>query len=122
MTITVTMTKIIAVIVMVIVMVGAFAPSAFAQGRFLPCKATECTLADFITFIKNVITFLLQIIIPLGVIMIVWGGFVIMTAGGNPGKVDSGKKIITAAVIGIAIAFGSWLIVTTINRILTGFF
>ncbi|KKU75857.1 MAG: hypothetical protein UY02_C0041G0011, partial [Candidatus Giovannonibacteria bacterium GW2011_GWB1_47_6b] len=49
---------------------------------------------------------------------IVWGGFVIMTAGGSEEKVKKGKGIITASVIGLAILFGSWLIVTVITTFL----
>ena len=62
-----------------------------------------------------------MIAIPLGVLFVAYGGFVIMTAGGSEEKVKKGKQVITAAVIGIAIAFGSWLIIFTVNQILKGF-
>jgi hypothetical protein len=84
-----------------------------------PTAPGACNIAAFITWIRQIIQFLLIIAIPIGVIFIVYGGFVIMTAGGSEEKVKSGRKIITASVIGVAIAFGAWLIITTINRILT---
>jgi len=58
--------------------------------------------------------------------MIAWGGIVIMTAGGSigteksPSRVSKGKKIITTAVIGIAIALGAWLVINAIFLALTG--
>jgi hypothetical protein len=45
------------------------------------------------------------------VIMILYGGFTWMTAGGNEEKVEKAKKIITAAVIGLVIILVAWAIV-----------
>jgi len=102
------------------------ANSALAQGSpFIgkcdpskPPGAGGCGIPEFIAFVKNVINYLFVIAIPLAVIFIVWGGFVIMTAGGSEEKVKKGKGIITASVIGLAILFGSWLIVTVITTFL----
>ena len=99
---------------------------ALAQGSpFIKCDpalppgaAGGCGIPEFIAFVKNVINYLFVIAIPLAVIFIVWGGFVIMTAGGSEEKVKKGKGIITASVIGLAILFGSWLIVTVITTFL----
>ena len=80
-----------------------------------------CDLYDFLIFIRKVIEFLLWIAIPIGVAFIAYGAFVIMTAGGSEEKFKKGKGIITAAIIGVAIGLASWLIVTTVNKILTGY-
>lgn len=86
-------------------------------------KSTQpCNITAFIKWIKQLINVLLTIAIPIGVIFVVWGAFVIITAGGSEDRVRKGKDVITAAVIGIAIAFGAWLIITTVNKILTGGF
>ncbi len=82
-------------------------------------KSTQpCDIAAFITWIKELINTLLIIVIPIGIIFIIYGAFVIMTAGGSEDKAKKGKDIITAAVIGVAVSFGAWLIVTTIKQIL----
>lgn len=115
------------------VIVTAFAaPPAFAQEQprtFLgvPCNPTllpkepgACNLVTFLEFLRNIINFLLTLAIPLAVGFIAWGAFVIITAGGSEEKVKKGRGIITAAVVGIAIALGSWLIITTFQNILKG--
>ncbi len=101
------------------------ANSALAQGGpFINCDASKppgaggCGIPEFVAFVKNIINYLFVIAIPLAVIFIVWGGFVIMTAGGSEEKVKKGKGVITASVIGLAILFGSWLIVTVITTFL----
>ncbi|OGY63003.1 MAG: hypothetical protein A2745_03020 [Candidatus Harrisonbacteria bacterium RIFCSPHIGHO2_01_FULL_44_13] len=108
----------------------SFANLAFAQGSLIPCKpqlvggelVDKCTFADLVTLVRNVIDWFLTFVIPLAAVFIIYGGFVIMFAGGDPGKAKKGREIITAAVIGIAIAMGTWLIVTTAEKILKGLF
>lgn len=93
-------------------------------GTEIPCDPAQppnqggCGIDDFILLVKVVIGFLQVIIIPLAVGFIVWGGFVIMTAGGSEERVKQGKKIITAAVIGIVISLGAYLLITAFNFIL----
>lgn len=77
-----------------------------------------CNIVAFINWIKSLINTLLIIVIPIGVIFIIYGAFVIMTAGGSEDKAKKGKDIITAAAIGVAISFGAWLLVTTVKEIL----
>ncbi|GEM_PF-1294568 len=79
-----------------------------------------CDIPAFITWVRQVIRFLLTVAIPLGIVFVSWGGFVIMTAGGSDEKVKKGKDIVLASVIGIAIALAAWLIVITVDKILRG--
>ena len=81
-----------------------------------PSQEGACGADKLIILAKNFIKFLLYITIPLAAIMIVWGGFIIMTAGGSEEKVKKGKTIITGTVIGVAIALGAWLIISTITK------
>lgn len=76
--------------------------------------ATPCDVSAAVEFLKKIINFMLIGIVPLASLFIIWGGFVMLTSGGSGTKFEQGKKIITAAVIGLAIAFGSYLIVNTI--------
>ncbi|KKW32586.1 MAG: hypothetical protein UY76_C0023G0001, partial [Candidatus Uhrbacteria bacterium GW2011_GWA2_52_8d] len=46
------------------------------------------------------------------VVFIVYGGFVYMTAGGNPERLKKAKGIITNAIIGLLIVFASFAIVS----------
>jgi hypothetical protein len=48
-------------------------------------------------------------------IMIIIGGFMFATAGGEENKVDRGKAIITQSIFGLIIAFFSYMIVVFIQ-------
>jgi len=67
--------------------------------------------------VQGIINFILLIIIPpIAVLMFVAGGVALFQAGQNVEKARLAKNILTTAVIGLVIIYGSWLI---INSILT---
>lgn len=70
---------------------------------------TTKTLQDTIISVVNWVLALLGLI---AVIMILYGGFTWLTAGGNEEKVASAKKIISAAIIGLIIVLLAYAIVT----------
>jgi type IV secretory pathway VirB2 component (pilin) len=53
--------------------------------------------------INRFITWFTQIALALVVVCIIIGGFLFITAGGDTGKVDSAKKFITFAVVGLIV-------------------
>jgi len=69
---------------------------------------------------------ILNIIIPLLIIgaaiillfVLIWGAFLILTAGGNPEKIKSAKQLFTFAIIGFIIVISSLIIVKLIGTIL----
>lgn len=69
--------------------------------------------------IGNIIRYALGFIGVILVVMIVYGGFVWMTAAGNPEKVDKAKKILINAVVGLIIILMSWGITTFIITSIT---
>ena len=78
-----------------------------------------CGISEFVILIKGIIDYLLTIIVPsIAILMFVWAGFVIMTAGGSTAHFEKGKKIIVAALVGVIIALGVWLIIHGIYQIL----
>lgn len=85
-----------------------------------PRGEPRCDLCDLLDLGKHVIEWLVQIALVLAVVFIIWGGFIIMTAGGNVEKVTQGRKTMTIALVGVAIILGSWLIIGTLLNILTG--
>jgi len=89
----------------------------------VPCGTSTtppCTWCHLGQLIKNIIDFLMYIVIPLAAVMIVVGGIMIMTAGSSTERVAKGKEIVTAAVVGLLIALLSWLIIDMIIKLLTG--
>lgn len=79
-----------------------------------------CDADDFLEVVRHVIIEILKILLIVAPIMIAAGGIMIMTAAGSESRVGTGKKIITAAVIGIAIGLGSYLIIEAIYIALKG--
>ncbi len=63
--------------------------------------------STIITIINNILNYLIYISVPILAIMILVGGFQILTARGMPAKITSGKQTITYAVIGFAIVLVS---------------
>jgi len=72
--------------------------------------------ADLKATVVNIITFVLGLLGLIAVIMILYGGFTWLTAGGNEDKIDSAKKIISAAAIGLVVVLISWAIVTFVIK------
>jgi hypothetical protein len=56
----------------------------------------------------------------LAVLMMIVGAFYLITATGDPERVNTGKKIITWTIIGIIVLFLSTQIITLIENILKG--
>ena len=62
---------------------------------------------------------MLYLVFPLATIGIIIGGFNIMLAAGSSSRVQTGKKYITAAVVGILIALLAWTILDTILKVIS---
>lgn len=60
--------------------------------------------------IKSIIQVILGFLGVIAVLIILWGGFVWMTAGGEPDKVDKAKKMIYSGIIGLVIIFAAYAI------------
>ncbi|MEW5908048.1 MAG: pilin [Patescibacteria group bacterium] len=79
----------------------------------------RCTVCHLFVGIHNIMELLLfGIATPLAVLVILYGGFMLLTSAGSEEKVRKGKNAIWMAIMGIIIAFAGWLIVDTILRAL----
>ncbi len=84
-------------------------------------ETDPCNLCHLSVLLKRVIDFaLVNILFPLAILMTVIGALILLTAGGDPAKVNRGKKVITTVILGLIIALAGWLIVDTIIGFLTG--
>jgi hypothetical protein len=72
--------------------------------------------ADLKQTVINVISFVLGLLGLIAVIMILYGGFIWLTAGGNEDKVGSAKKIISSAIIGLIVILLAWAIVNFVVK------
>lgn len=92
-----------------------------AAGR-VPCGGTGeplCNLCDLVSLGNNIVDFLLfKLALPLVVLTIIFAGIEFLSANGNSGKIEAGKKALRMAVLGLLIAFSAWLIVDFVLGIL----
>ncbi len=76
-----------------------------------------CNQCDLLKLLKNLIDFVLVgLMPPAAAILFVWGGFLILMGGANPGLISKGKDIFWNTAIGVAIILASWLITNSIIR------
>lgn len=69
--------------------------------------------------LQNIIGYLIMIGAPILAIMVIYGGFLILTAGDSPEKVKSGKDVIFWAAVGYIIVLSSWGVLYIIGQIIT---
>lgn len=89
--------------------------SIASAAGIVPCGGVDCNICHLFQGVSNIIDFLLKnIAFPLGVVAILYGGFMMMTSGGSEERVKKGRTALEFAVYGIIIAFAGWLIIDTI--------
>jgi hypothetical protein len=72
-----------------------------------------CKLCDLFVIIDNIVDFILiDIVPPIAVTAFVIGGVYFFMSRGNPQSVSKAKSVLTAAVIGLLLVYGSFLIVS----------
>ncbi len=81
--------------------------------------ATGLTSTDVRTTIARVINVFLGLLGVLAVVLIIYAGFIWMTAGGNEEKVTKAKQFIINAIIGLAIILSAYAIVSFVINKLT---
>ncbi len=78
-----------------------------------------CQLCHIFVMFDNIIDFLLvpsgsnafPPVLLIALVMIVIGGVMYFFSGGNPGTLETAKKLLTSVIIGLVIVYGAWLIV-----------
>ncbi len=101
--------------------------ASIAHATLVPCgiglgagdqgPVKECTVCDFFVLINNILKFLVEsVALPVGIIVLIYGGIMMVTSVGSEDKIKKGKNAIWQAVWGMLITFGAWLIVDTIIK------
>lgn len=71
---------------------------------------------DIRAIVFSIINIFLGFLGIVAIIIILYGGYVYMTSAGDPGKIETAKKILINGAIGLAIIFFSWAIVMFVFR------
>lgn len=72
-------------------------------------------LSDISTYFGNILTAIIPLIGLVSFVMILVGGFSILTSAGNPEGIKKGTQTITLSVAGLALAVISWLVLVLIE-------
>lgn len=107
--------------------VAVVAPLALATPAFAQAEPTAFSIesvgsklglggADLKTTVLNIIQLLLGLMTLIAVALIIYAGFVWLTAAGNEENVEKAKRIISAAVVGLIIVLLAWAIVIFVAR------
>ncbi len=71
---------------------------------------------SFTEIAGKVLNFLLSVVGVIAIITLIFGGFTYLTAAGDEGRAETGKKIVTYAVIAIAVALSALVLVTQVTK------
>lgn len=66
---------------------------------------------DLISDMNKIINVVIGVLGVVAVAVVIYGGFLFLTAQGDPGKIKKGKDSITWGIIGLIIALLSWSII-----------
>lgn len=85
--------------------------AAHAISYIDPAQSLGLGTADLKTTVVNIINWVLGLLGIIAVVMILYGGFVWLTASGNEENVTKAKNVLSAAIIGLVIILLAWAIV-----------
>ena len=67
---------------------------------------------------NNLLTIFFSVAVAAAAVFLAWGGFIYMSAAGNPRQMESGKSAIVNAIVGLAIVFSARVIATMVQSAL----
>lgn len=79
--------------------------------------ATASALSCFSGYFGNVLLTMIPLIGLISFIMILVGGFTILTSGGNPEGIKKGGQTITYAIAGLVLSIIAWLVLVFIEQV-----
>ncbi|MBI2056504.1 MAG: transglycosylase SLT domain-containing protein [Candidatus Sungbacteria bacterium] len=79
-----------------------------------------CTACDIFKLLQNLINFGMSAAVIIAIVMLAYGGILMLFATASPGLLEKGKKIIKNSLFGVVIVLVSWLAIDTLIKILVG--
>lgn len=101
----------------------ALPAATYAAGSLIPCGGAgadqhPCQACDVVTLANNVIAWLVGFLSAIAVLIIVYAGIKLVTAGGNRHAMEEAKGMMTNLIIGYLIVLGGWLVMDYIMKAL----
>ncbi|PID52057.1 MAG: hypothetical protein CR972_04095 [Candidatus Moraniibacteriota bacterium] len=73
---------------------------------------------SFLGVLEGVLYWILRITASLSILMIVIAGVIYVTSGGDQGRVDTAKKMLTFAIVGLIVALLGFVITSAVSNAL----
>ncbi len=94
---------------------------AFMKGITKDCgNLGNCELRDIMIVVANVGNFVLGVVGGLVLLMYIIGGIFMLSSGGNPTRIDKGKKFLKISTTGLVIILFAYIGISTLMATLTG--
>lgn len=77
----------------------------------------QCSFSDLMGLVKNVLSWLIVVSIPVSAALFAWAGVLYLIAGGDENRVQSANAIMRNVGIGLVLLLGSWVIVWTVATV-----
>ena len=102
-------------------LISLFLIPVLSHAAFVNCDGTTdnpCHFDNLVAMINSIINWIISIAGVIFTISCIYGGFLYMTSGENPGNKTKATGILTNTLLGFVIILISWLIVYTILNVL----
>lgn len=99
-------------------MVVSFPQFAFAAGAIATPTGTGLPDDTIVGVLGKVTRFATGLLAVLAILMIVVSGIIYITSGGDQGRVDRAKSMLTYAIIGLIVALLGYVIVKAVSQAL----
>lgn len=76
--------------------------------------------ADATCLITQVVRYILGTIAVIATLMFIWGGYLMLTSGGNADQVKKAKETLAWAAIGIVVIMISWVVIRFVLQSIVG--
>ena len=80
-----------------------------SSGTFVPLE-NPTTITSFEGLINAILKVVAIIAIPVVTLLIIYSGFLFVSARGDPGKLKTAKSTLLYTIIGAAVIFGAWML------------
>lgn len=88
----------------------AFGEDYVGETAFSAGYETDSTAADYVTVISSVIQTVLSLLGVIFLILLIYGGFLWMTARGNEQQVEKAKEVMYSSIVGLIIILAAYSI------------
>lgn len=99
-------------------LVGNFANAAIVNCGGTTNNPTPCTIRNLIETVVAIINILLSWAWLVSTLFVVWGGWQMVTSGGNEEQITAGKTIFSQAIIGFFLVMASFILINFVVGIL----